>query len=148
MILGELTLASPMSNHQDFHSQCVHFLDCVEKTAFFNLFTALKSSGASLLNDMVNKADEIINHYPEHTWISQVLSDKHVIGIYCHLMPSLFHKEHSYVANNAITILLNGCPHISNASIKDIATQFNLPDLHPAFRDYFSGQSYEACGHA
>ena len=63
-------------------------------------------------------------------------------------MPSLFHKERSYVADNAITILLNACLHISNASIEDIATQFNLPDLHPALRDYFSGQSYEAHGHA
>ncbi|KAF8232713.1 hypothetical protein L208DRAFT_1085689, partial [Tricholoma matsutake] len=46
--------------------------------------------------------------------------------------------------DNAIAILLNARPHISNASIKDIATQFNLPDLRPALRDYFSGQSYEA----
>jgi len=71
---------------------------------------------------MVNEADEIINHYPEHTWISQVLPDEHVMGIYCCPMPSLFHKEHSYVADNAIAILLNAHPHISNASIKDIAT--------------------------
>jgi hypothetical protein len=45
----------------------------VEKMQLFSLYVSLKYFGASLIDEMIDEAADMANHYPETTWLSQVL---------------------------------------------------------------------------
>ena len=119
-------------------------MDHVEKARLFCLYTSLKTNGASLLNEMVHKASEVSNHYPEAVWLSHALpSGEAPVGIGAS-KPSLFSKLQSHISDNrSSAFLVNLKPHYLQMDTTEAARLFHLPDLRPALGDYFSlQQSY------
>lgn len=53
----------------------------IEQARLFRLYVILKAGGASLLNDMIEEANEMTSQYPEATWLSRVLPGEITIGI-------------------------------------------------------------------
>jgi hypothetical protein len=129
-----------MSNRRNFHEQCTRFMDRIEKTRIFNLYTSLKAGNAGLLNEMINEASEVAQHYPETLWLSHVLSPDEInVG---HNTPrssvSLFSKTRSHLSDdNTTAFLVTGQPHIRNVLVDDATVQFRLPDLRGALGDFF-----------
>ena len=115
-------------------------MDRIEKTRIFNLYTSLKAGNAGLLNEMINEASEVAQHYPETLWLSHVLSPDEInVG---HNTPrssvSLFSKTRSHLSDDNMTaFLVTGRPHIRNVLVDDATVQFHLPDLHSALGDFF-----------
>jgi hypothetical protein len=79
-------------------------MDRIEKTRIFNLYTSLKAGNASLLNEMINEASEVAQHYPEALWLSH---DEISVG---HNTPRssvlLFSKTHSHLSDDNVTAFL------------------------------------------
>lgn len=132
------------SNRRDFHSQCVRYMDRIEKTRLFSLYTRL-AGGVSLLNEMVVEARTMASNYPEAMWLSHILPDEQLVGGTIKGIPDYFTKERSHIStDHAVAILLNACPH-ATITIDAAAEQFNLPDLRPALRDYIDQLTYSQC---
>lgn len=131
-----------MTNHKDFHGQCCRFLDRQEKLQFFQLYTVLKSQGASLVYEMSREANTMALHYPEATWISTVLPDEQYVGAGKPII-SLFTKDRSRISSDdSVAILLTIRPHHPHLSIEEASQLFRIPDLRPALGDLISGRSY------
>ncbi|KAI5982229.1 hypothetical protein EDD15DRAFT_2181328 [Pisolithus albus] len=131
-----------LSNRRDFHFQCCRFLDRQEKQRFFQLFTTLKTAGAPLINEMLREATQMQMHYPESTWIANVLPDEQRISS---VTPktSIFDRDHSHISSdNSTAFLVTLKPHFPNISVDDTALFLSIKDLRPALGDFFSGRSY------
>jgi len=125
------------SNKKNFHEQCSRFMDRVEKISIFNLYVSLKISGASLVNDMIDEASNMADHYPESTWLSQVLPPGDVTIRHSVPRPSLFHKTRSHLSDNhAAAFMVNLKPH-HKITVQAAATLFGLPDFQGALGDFF-----------
>jgi hypothetical protein len=136
-----------MSNRRNFHDQCVRYMDRVEKMHVFGLFASLKRNNASLLNDMVMETNDMADHYPEQTWLSQVLPDEEkVTESVFRGTTSLFDKSTLISGNQMTAIHLTLHPHGRGLSVDAIAQAYQLPDLRAALADYFSGASYAERG--
>ncbi|KJA18321.1 hypothetical protein HYPSUDRAFT_145116 [Hypholoma sublateritium FD-334 SS-4] len=133
-----------MSNRREHHSQCVRYMDRVEKMNVFGLFAALTSNEASLLNDIVTETNDMADHYPEQTWLSRVLPEEEAVSTkHFKARTNLFGKKTSIVSDDEMTaIYLNVKPHFKALSISTIANLYNLPDLRGALGDYFQKLSY------
>lgn len=131
-----------LSNRRNFHAQCVRYMDRIEKTRLFSLYTRLAGNGMSLLNEMVVEARMMASNYPEATWLSHVLPDEQALGNGVKRIPDYFSKERSHIsADHAVAILLNTRPH-ATMSIDAAAAHFHLTDLQPALGDYFNNLTY------
>ena len=131
------------SNRRDFHSQCVRYLDHIEKAHLFDLYVRLKSRKMSLLNEMATEAGELATNYPEAEWMSHVLPDENILQIK-HI--NFFANARSHVSSgDAIAILLTACPHHKKIAVEDTAGKFNIPDLRAVLGDYIDGYSYDSC---
>lgn len=125
------------SNRRNFHEQCCRFMDRVEKTDQFRLFVSLKAHGASLVNEMINEASEIANHYPEQLWLSRAIPEGETIVAKRSPSTSLFDKSHSHLSNDASTaFVVSKKPH-AKLSIHEAAASRNLSDFWGALGDYF-----------
>jgi hypothetical protein len=130
-----------MSNRRNFHEQCTRFMDRIEKTRIFNLYTTLKAGNASLLNEMVHEASAVAAHYPEAVWLSHALSpDEISVGSsMSRSTNSIFTKRRSHLTDDHTTaFLVTLRPHLPNVLVDDAATQFQLPDLRGALDDFFT----------
>lgn len=117
-----------------------------EKMCMFNLFTMLRATGPSLINLMVDEASALSDHFPETTWLSQVLpaGEVRLMGNSRSHPTNLFSKNRRYLSNDrsvAFTVALR--PHYK-LQIEDAAQTYSLPDLRAACGDFFSGQDYRA----
>ena len=113
-------------------------MDRVEKIHLFSLYVSLKYHGASLLNEMIDKASKMANHYPETTWLSQVLPAGNIAISKSVPAKSLFHKSQRHLSDDqaaAFTMTLK--PHHHNMTIDAATNLFKLPDFHVALCDYF-----------
>jgi hypothetical protein len=118
------------SSCRNFYEQCCHFMDRLEKMRLFNLYVSLKYFGASLLNMMVDEACEMADHYPEVTWLSQVLPPGEVSIGNSMPRPSLFHKTQSHISDShtaAFTVTIK--PHRTNVAVDNTAAMFHLTDF-------------------
>jgi len=133
-----------MSNRRNFHSQCVRYMDRVEKMNVFGLFATLISNEASLLNDMIVETNLMVDHYPEQTWLSRVLPEEALVSMkQFRTKTNLFGKQTSLVSDdNRTAIYLNINPHRKSLSVDAIAALYKLPDLHGALGDFFGQTSY------
>lgn len=126
------------SNRRNFQEQCCHFMDHVEKSRLFDLFTLLSYGGASLLNIMVDEASEIANYYPEATWLSHVLPADEYRLHGAASRPLLFNKSRSQQSDDLSTaFLVTLKPHHPRLLVYDTADRFHLPDFRGALGDYF-----------
>ena len=134
------------SNKKNFHKQCSHFMDWVEKISLFNFYVSLKISGASLVNDMIDEASNMADHYPESTWLSQVLPPGDVAIGHSVPQPSLFHKTQSHLSDNHVAaFMVNLKPHCK-ITVQAAATLFGLPNFQGALGDFFVlKQTYAEC---
>lgn len=127
------------SNKRNFHPQCCRYLDRVEKTLLFDLYTNLTYHRASLVNLMVDEASTVADHYPEATWLSHALP----VGEYrirgAAAKPSLFDKAGAHPVSDDLEIAFSVPlrPHYPRILVPDAALKFSLPDLHGALGDYF-----------
>jgi hypothetical protein len=121
-------------------------MDCVEKARIFGLYTALKSNNASLLNEMVQEASEVANHYPEATWLSHVHPPDEVQAGSGLKVTSLFNKSRAHLSdNNTTAFLVTAQPHLPHLPVKDAANSLRTPDFSAALGDHFTlGLSYAA----
>jgi len=124
-------------------------MDRLEKMRLFNLYVSLKYYGASLMNEMIDEASEIANHYPEATWLSQILPPGDITIGRGAVALSLFHKARKHLSDNyttAFTVTLK--PHCHNMTINAAAAFFDIPDFCVALGDYFLlKQTYaDRCG--
>lgn len=127
-----------MSNRRNFHEQCVRFMDRVEKTWAFGLYTNLKSNRASLVNEMVQEASEIANHYPEATWLSHVLPPGEVRVGAGPTMTSLFTKSRAHLSDDsAAAFVVTIKPHQPQLPVDKAADLYKIPDLRGALGDCF-----------
>ncbi|KAF7984714.1 hypothetical protein HWV62_13026 [Athelia sp. TMB] len=126
------------SNRRNFVEQCARYLDRLEKVSKFDLYTRLRSSGASLLNLMVEEASEVADHYPEATWLSHVLpKDEYQVRGAASCL-SLSSKTRSRLSDDlSMAFLLTLKPHYPSLYIADASAQFKIPDLRGALGDYF-----------
>ena len=130
-----------MSNHRNFHQQCCRYMDRVEKSHIFAIYTSLKANNISLLNEMFHEASEVSNHYPEAVWLSHALPHGEGTAGTSKSKSSLFNKSRSHLSDNhSIAFLVNLKPHYPQFGVSDAAKLFNLPDLRPALGDYFTLQ--------
>ncbi|KAI6014080.1 hypothetical protein PISMIDRAFT_110851 [Pisolithus microcarpus 441] len=130
-----------LSNRRDFHTQCCRFLDRQEKQRFFQLFTTLKTAGAPLINEMVYEATQMQMHYPESTWVANVLPNEQRVGSIAS-RKSIFDNSRSRISSdNSTAFLVTVKPHFPSISVDDTAF-LSINDLRPALGDFFSGRSY------
>ncbi|KIM86842.1 hypothetical protein PILCRDRAFT_86461 [Piloderma croceum F 1598] len=130
-----------MSNHRNFHQQCCCYMDHVEKSHIFALYTSLKANNISLLHEMFHEASEVSNHYPKAVWLLHTLPHGEDAAGSSKAKSSLFNKSRSHLSDNhSITFLVNLAPHYPQFGVNDAATLFNLQDLCPALGDYFTLQ--------
>ena len=112
-------------------------MDHVKKVQEFGLYTQLKHSSVSFMNEMVSKASEIAMHYPKTTWLLQVLSPDelqvsvgHSSAQSTQLLRYLFGRICSHILDNKCSAFnVTKHPHMPLTAIDTIAQQFNLPDL-------------------
>jgi hypothetical protein len=129
------------SNCLNFHEHCVCYMDCIEKMHLFGLYTSLKSNGTCLLNEMVNKASNVANHYPEATWFSHILPPNKNAFVSQVLKPMLFTKGCSHLSNdNHMAFLVHKTAHVCNITVGKASWLFNIPNLCAALGNYFSLQ--------
>jgi hypothetical protein len=129
------------SNRHNFHEQCVRYMDRIEKMHLFGLYTSLKSNGACLLNEMVDEASNVANHYPEATWLSHILPPNENAFVSQVLKPTLFAKGRSHLSDdNHVAFLVNKTAHVRSITVGEASRLFNIPDLRAALGDYFSLQ--------
>ena len=113
-------------------------MDCSKKLHLFGLYASLKSGNASLLNEMVDEASDVTNHFPEAVWLSRVLALEEVAVAGLKTKPSLFDKANSHLSEDSNTAFIVAIiPHYPRLSVAEAAHRFNLTDLHPALGDYF-----------
>ena len=137
------------SNRCNFHEQCVHYMDHIEKMHLFGLYTSLKSNGACLLNEMVEEASDVANHYPEATWLSHILPPNKNTFVSQVLKPTLFTKGRSHLSDdNHMAFLVNKTAHVRSLTVSEASQLFNIPDLRAPLGDYFNLQLTHAqhCG--
>ncbi|KZP24747.1 hypothetical protein FIBSPDRAFT_734893, partial [Athelia psychrophila] len=138
------------SNRRDYHEQCVRYMDRDGKIWQFRLFTSISASGTGLVNrsrpsllaTMVDEASHLADHYPEATWLSNVLpSDEYRIRGAAS-KPCLFSNNlRSRLSDDLSTaFLVNVKPHYPRLSIYDATQKFHLPDFRGALGDYFDLQ--------
>jgi hypothetical protein len=122
-------------------------MDRVEKMRLFGLYVSLKFNNASLLNEMFNETAEVVNHYPEAAWLSQVLPHGDISIPGGVSKSSLFSKVRSRISDDRSTaFLVNVAPHHPNLTVDAAAHLFHIPDFHGALGDYFTlRQLYAAC---
>jgi len=126
------------SNRRNFHEQCVRYMDRIEKMRLFGLYTSLKSNRASLLNEMVDEALDVANHYPEATWLSHILPPNEIMFAGQVSKPTLFTKGRSHLSDdNHSAFLVNKMAHLRSVTVDEAAQLFNLSDFHAALGDYF-----------
>ena len=126
------------SSRHNFHEQCCRFLDRLEKMQLFNLYVSLKFFGGSLVNEMRNEASEMADHYPEATWLSQVLPPGDVAIGNSRPAASLFHKARRHLSDDqTAAFTVTSKLHYRNISIDTAANLFNIPDLRAALGDKF-----------
>ena len=114
-------------------------MDHHEKLCLFGLYTSLKSHGASLTNEMFDEANEVHNHYPEATWLTQILLASKVTHLSKVPNSSLFNKVCSHCSDdNHTTFLVNVTAHFTQLDIDFITKQFNVIDFYGVLGDYFS----------
>jgi hypothetical protein len=122
-------------------------MDCVEKLWLFNLYVSLKFSGMSLMNEMIDEACEMVDHYPEATWLSQILPPGDMAIRKGPPGTSLFHKTWSHLLDDqtaAFSVTLK--PHQQNITVDKAASFFTLNDFRAALGDYFVlQQTYAEC---
>jgi hypothetical protein len=112
-------------------------MDRVEKVHLFGLYISLKSSNASLLNEMFNEASKMANHYPEAMRLSCVLPPGDISIPGGASKQSLFNKVRSHISDNHSTaFLVNVTPH-HTLTVDDAALLFKLSDFCGALGDYF-----------
>jgi hypothetical protein len=112
-------------------------MDRSKKLRLFGLHTSLKSGNASLLNEMVDEASDVTNHFPEAIWLSHVLTPEEVAIAGLKTKPSLFNKANSHQSEDSNTAFIVAIiPHYPCLSVAEAAHRFNLTDLHPALGDY------------
>jgi hypothetical protein len=127
------------SNRRNFHEQCCRYMDRHEKLRLFGLYTSLKSHGASLTNEMFDEATEVHNHYPEATWLAQILPAGEVAHLSKVPNTSLFNKVRSHRSDdNHTAFLVNVIAHFPRLDIDLVAKRFNVMDFRGALGDYFS----------
>lgn len=133
------------TNHRMPHVQCVRYMDRQEKCRKFELYTSLRYHGAGLVNEMVLEAGVMSSHYPEATWLSQVLpaSETHSGRL---LKKSLFSKVHHSSEELDIAFVVAKRADFK-LSVAAASAKFFLLDLQGALGDYFVlGQSYSTRG--
>jgi hypothetical protein len=126
------------SSRHNFHEQCCRFMDRLEKMRIFDLYVSLKFYGSNLMNEMVNEASEVADHYPEATWLSRILPPGEIAIGNSAVRSSLFHKARRHLSDNqaaAFTVTAN--PHHKGLQVDAAATLFNLGDLRAALGDFF-----------
>jgi len=113
----------------------------------FNLYVLLKFFGRSLMHEMQNEASEMADHYPEATWLSQVLPPGNVAIGNSRPAASLFHKAQRHLSDDqAAVFTITSKLHYHNISIDTAANLFNIPDLCAALGDKFLlEQTYAEC---
>jgi hypothetical protein len=82
------------------------------------------------------------SHFPEAAWIARVGPTDRPVGgprLQCNLFTQ---KSSTVVEHNSIALYINQSPHINAITVSDAARHFNLPDLHGALADFYSGKSY------
>lgn len=132
-----------VTNKQDFHPQCCRYMDRQEKVRRFSLYTRLKHSNASLVNEMVREASALSSHYPEAIWLATVAPGEVSAGNKRLLRPTLFDKTRSHVSDDqANTFSVTIRPHYPSLSVQEASGLACLPDLHAALGDYFEGLTY------
>lgn len=134
------------SNRREYHGQMVRNLTRKEKIRFFNLYITMRTTGPNLVNIMVDEASALADHFPETTWLSQVLPADEVRSVSnCRSHPTnLFSKDKRYLSNDrstAFTVALR--PH-HKLDVEDAVQIYSLTDLRAACGDFFSGQDYSA----
>lgn len=129
------------TNHKgNWDEQCAHILDRQERIRLFDLYTLLRDSNQSLLNDVVAEEDSaitntLIDSHPEAAWLARVVAPEETRFRGPRLGRNLFATEGCIILDSTTAVLLNVSPH-ATLSIDDAAAEFKLEDLHTALLDY------------
>lgn len=127
------------TNHKMFDEQCVRMLDRLEKIRMFDIFTALKSRGLRLINNVGDISGGVESH-PLHRWLSVVAPGEKIVTI-PRPIRNFFLK--GTISHDSLTAFhLTIAPDILTISLDDAAIRFQLPDLRAALGDYHAGLSY------
>lgn len=122
----------------DYAAQCARFMDRVEKTRNFQLFTSLTYHRCSLINFMVDEASAVADHYPEATWLSHALPSGEYRVKGAAAKKSLFDKPRNKISDNfEIAFSVTIQPHYPRKTTVEAAVLFMLEDFHPSLGDYF-----------
>ncbi|KIM88976.1 hypothetical protein PILCRDRAFT_61652 [Piloderma croceum F 1598] len=125
------------SNRHNFEEQCCRFMERIEKMRQFNLYVSLKYFGASLVNEMINEASDLVDHYPEVTWLSQVLPPGDIVIGSSVIRPSLFHSTRRHLSDDrTAAFTVNKKPH-QKLTVDAAATLFNISNFRASLGDFF-----------
>ncbi|KAG6843092.1 hypothetical protein H0H87_007871, partial [Tephrocybe sp. NHM501043] len=130
------------TNHRAFwDEQCARILDRQERIRLFDLFTVLRGSDLSLLNEVVSSEDSfitdmLIDSHPEAAWVARILPEARLRGP--RLNRNLFATKGSIILDSTTAILLNVTPH-QTLGLNETAIQFQLDDLKLALQKYAAG---------
>ncbi|KAG2039807.1 hypothetical protein BDR03DRAFT_859471, partial [Suillus americanus] len=120
---------------KDFTEQCVWILNCQESMEMFGLYTLLTSHGASLVNAIHNKDEDVTTTNLALSWVSQVLPDevKSIHGP----QPVCNHFLKGILSGDALAAFqLNVAPDYKLLSPSDIRTKYALLDFDLALADF------------
>lgn len=126
------------NKRSDFPAQCARYMDRVEKTRLFHLYTSLSYNRAGLINVMVEEATAVADHYPEATWLSHALPPGEYRVRGAAAKTSLFDKVRSEISDDlevAFSVTIK--PQYTMKTIAEGAQLFALQDLHQSLGDYF-----------
>ncbi|KAG1813400.1 hypothetical protein EV424DRAFT_1565654 [Suillus variegatus] len=147
--LGSLMQFSADTSQQskDFALQCVRILNWQEAMEIFDLFALLHSRGASLVNAIHAKDEDIITTNPALSWVSQVLPDeaKSVHGS----RPVRNHFLKGILSGDTLTAFqLNVTPDYKSLSPVEIRTKYSLPDFDITLTNFIHRSSQSVGEHS
>lgn len=94
----------------------------------FNLFTALRSEGHTLINEMQVEDELMAHRYPETTWMTRADIDPDAGTLSRNPYVSFFTNPSAIAVDDSARLLLKKTG-IKTESIQEISTSHHLPDL-------------------